>query len=243
MPGSAALGWDYLPSGSDVVAHELGHNWGRNHAPCGGPAGVDPAYPHPDGSTGGYGLDVSTGTLKPPTTSDIMGYCDPKWISDYTYKAVLNYLSPASPIVMSAAVSQAIQPCLLVWGHIEDGELVLEPAFQVNTRPSLPDRAGPYSVSGAGRRRDNSLLALLHPDGDRRCPGEPAELRLRRALWPAARAARLDTRVSTAGAGRGDEPSGRRPRPEPLNGFRRAGPAWRVGDSMGCARSPDGDGA
>ncbi|HKP49147.1 MAG TPA: zinc-dependent metalloprotease family protein, partial [Gemmatimonadales bacterium] len=41
-PGSgqrAALGWDYLPSGSVVAAHELGHNWGRNHAPCGGPAG------------------------------------------------------------------------------------------------------------------------------------------------------------------------------------------------------------
>jgi hypothetical protein len=27
--------------------------------------------------------------------------------------------------------------------------MVLEPAFQVNTRPSLPERAGPYSLSGA----------------------------------------------------------------------------------------------
>jgi reprolysin-like metallo-peptidase family M12B len=141
-----ALGWDAMPSGATVAAHELGHNWGRDHAPCGDPAGVDGQYPHSDGSTGVYGLDVATATLKPPTVSDIMGYCDPKWIGDYTYKAVLNYLSPPSPIVTSSEASQAIQPCLLVWGHIRDGEMVLEPAFHVTTRPSLPDRSGPYSI-------------------------------------------------------------------------------------------------
>ncbi len=32
----AAIGWDKLPSGSSVAAHEWGHNWGRQHAPCGG---------------------------------------------------------------------------------------------------------------------------------------------------------------------------------------------------------------
>jgi len=146
----AALGWDDLPSGASVLAHELAHNWGRNHAPCGGPSGVDGSYPHADGRTGVYGMDVAGLSLKPPTTSDIMGYCDPKWIGDYSYKAILNYLSPASPLVASAVVSQAVQPCLLIWGHIRNGEMVLEPAFQVNTRPSLPGRAGPYSVSAAG---------------------------------------------------------------------------------------------
>ena len=158
-PERAALGWDYLPSGSDVAAHELGHNWGRNHAPCGSPAGVDAMYPYPDGRSGAYGLDVAAQSLKPPTTSDIMGYCDPKWIGDYSYKAVLDYLSPASPVVTSLATSQAVQPCLLVWGHIRDGEMVLEPAFQVNTRPSLPGRAGPYSVS-AGAEDGTTLFSL-----------------------------------------------------------------------------------
>jgi len=148
-PERVALGWDALPSGSAVLAHELAHNWGRNHAPCGGPAGVDPSYPHPDGRTGVYGLDVALQSLKPPTTNDIMGYCDPKWIGDYSYRAILNYLSPVSPLVASV-VREAVQPCLLIWGHIRNGELVLEPAFQVNTRPSLPRRSGPYSVSAAG---------------------------------------------------------------------------------------------
>ena len=149
-PERVALGWDDLPSGSAVLAHELAHNWGRDHAPCGDPSGVDPSYPYADGRTGVYGLDVAAQSLKPPTTSDIMGYCDPQWIGDYNYKAILNYLSPVSPMVASAVVSEAVQPCLLIWGYIRNGEMVLEPAFQVNTRPSLPRRAGPYSVSAAG---------------------------------------------------------------------------------------------
>ena len=154
----AALGWDYLPSGATVAAHELGHNWGRNHAPCGGPLGVDGSYPHPDGSTGVYGLDVATLIVKPPTLNDIMGYCDPKWIGDYTYEAVLDYLSPPSTAVRTAA-SMAIQPCLLVWGQVRNGEMVLEPAFQVNTRPSLPQERGPYSVSATAV--DGSALFSL----------------------------------------------------------------------------------
>jgi hypothetical protein len=157
----AGLGWDWMPSGSIVAAHELGHNWARNHAPCGGPSGIDVNYPQADGTTGGYGYDMSTtpASLRPPTTSDIMGYCDPKWISAYTYSGVLNYLSPVGPLVQGLAVSTAVQPCLVVWGHIRNGELVLEPAFEVNTRPSLPRQAGPYSLEG--RAPDGSPLFSL----------------------------------------------------------------------------------
>jgi hypothetical protein len=155
----AALGWDWLPSGSLVTAHELGHNWGRNHAPCGGPAGLDPQYPHSDGSTGTYGVNVTpTPTLEPPTDSDIMGYCANKWISDYTYRGVLNYLLNPSPPFTGIA-SQPVQPSLLVWGHVRNGEVVLEPAFQVTARPSLPERAGPYTLEG--RADDGSTLFAL----------------------------------------------------------------------------------
>ncbi|HYF38678.1 MAG TPA: zinc-dependent metalloprotease family protein [Gemmatimonadales bacterium] len=146
--GRAALGWDYLPSGSLVAAHELGHSWGRNHAPCGGPQQVDLQYPHLDGTTGIYGIDVAAQTLQQPDLGDVMGYCDPKWISDYTYRGVLNYLLSPSPPIMGGPGSQAAQPCLVVWGHIRNGEVVLEPAFQATTRPSLPRRSGPYTVSG-----------------------------------------------------------------------------------------------
>jgi hypothetical protein len=158
QPARAALGWDYLQNGSAsvVAAHELGHNWGRNHAPCGGPAGIDPNYPEPDGSTGGYGYDIATGQLTPPTSADIMGYCDPKWISGYTYSAVMDYLTTNPMVVGNPSASQAVQPCLLVWGYIRDGQLTLHPAFQVNTRPTLPGRAGPYTIEA--RAEDGSTL-------------------------------------------------------------------------------------
>ncbi|HEY9015048.1 MAG TPA: zinc-dependent metalloprotease family protein [Gemmatimonadales bacterium] len=145
--GRAALGWDKLPSASSVAAHELGHNWGRDHAPCGNPANVDVQYPQSDGSTGNYGLDVATATLEPPTLGDIMGYCDPKWIGGYTYRGVLNYLLAPSPPVLGVA-NQPVQSSLLVWGHIRNGVPVLEPAFLVNTRPALPNGGGPYTLTG-----------------------------------------------------------------------------------------------
>jgi hypothetical protein len=162
------MGWDYLPTGSTVAAHELAHNWGRNHAPCGGPSGVDTQYPQPDGSIGIYGLDVAAQALKPPTHGDVMGYCEPKWIGDYTYLGVMNYLSPISPLIAEASASSAnadaVQPTLLVWGYIRNDKMVLEPAFQVTTRPKLPHQPGPYSVEA--KAADGTRLMNLSFQGN-----------------------------------------------------------------------------
>jgi hypothetical protein len=156
ITGQTALGWD--KNGADLVAaHEWGHNWGRSHSPCGsGISGTDPNYPYPGGSIGVYGLDVAALSLKPPTYTDIMGYCNNEWISDYTYVGVLAYRGSAPDV--AADFAQATQPCLLVWGRIEDGQPVLEPAFQIVTRPSLPARPGPFSVEG----RDASGSRVFH---------------------------------------------------------------------------------
>ncbi|HEX2251068.1 MAG TPA: hypothetical protein VHH32_12030, partial [Gemmatimonadales bacterium] len=145
----AALGWDHLTQGSAsiVAAHELAHNWGRNHAPCGGALNPDPLYPQADGSIGSYGLDVATATLKRSSVRDIMGYCDPKWIGEYSYRGVMNYRI-AHPLVASSGSATAAQPAILIWGRVRDGEPILEPAFQLTTAPRLPTRPGPYAVTG-----------------------------------------------------------------------------------------------
>jgi hypothetical protein len=168
-----AIGWDNLPSASEVAAHEWGHNWGRQHAPCGGASNPDPSWPYAGGFIGVYGYDVGTGQLKSPTIShDLMGYCDNEWISDYTYTAVLNNRSTQTDVV--SGISQAIQPCLLVWGRIEHGQLILEPAFQITTRPQLPKAAGAYNVEA--RAADGSSIFHLNfspdevaddPNGDK----------------------------------------------------------------------------
>lgn len=74
------------PASTRTLAHELGHMHGRSHAPC--ETSGDSSYPYYGGETGVWGWDRRDGSLWPPDSTDIMGYCDDQWISDYTYRAV-----------------------------------------------------------------------------------------------------------------------------------------------------------
>lgn len=160
VPGRAAIGWDYLPSAATVLTHEVGHNFGRWHAPCGGPSGVDPSYPYANAQIGVYGYDVAAATLKLPTATDVMSYCSNNWISDYNYNAIFTYRQ-ANPFVVSAAA----RPGLLVWGRIVNGAVVLEPAYDVVAPPSLPTRTGRHRLELTGDAGES--LVSLSFDGER----------------------------------------------------------------------------
>jgi hypothetical protein len=88
-----ALGVGFDEVARDTAAHELGHAHGREHANCGmglDPNSIDQQFPHPGGGIGVWGYDIVGGELIDPAgATDIMGYCDNQWISDYNYAALL----------------------------------------------------------------------------------------------------------------------------------------------------------
>ena len=178
--GPSAIGWDkgsgYYDGGQfpEVFAHEVGHNLGRSHAPCGGPSGVDTHYPYSGGLIGTWGWDWEYATSVRPDTAtplrdpsvytDIMGYCHPVWVSDYTYKGIMTFraTSPIGDVVSSEVVKQ---DCLLVSGRVQNGQVILDPSFKVTTVPQLPT-PGAYTL----QLHDGQGATLLE------VPFEPTEV-------------------------------------------------------------------
>lgn len=100
-----------------TAAHEIGHALGRRHAPCDNvtrcaePRKTDEDYPRYSGydsdSIGEYGFNTNSGSVRDPAIyHDFMGYSGYRWISPYTYKALMSRI-PELEGVASAAVGLA----------------------------------------------------------------------------------------------------------------------------------------
>lgn len=113
--GEAGVGRAALP-----IVHELGHNQGRRHAPCGDGADPDPDFPYPSGGIGrqGWGIlsdelySAARDTARP--YSDIMGYCQPAWYSDYNFEAIRIRAATLSSWGLRRQVFAAAVPVLKV---------------------------------------------------------------------------------------------------------------------------------
>ena len=141
-----------------VIAHELGHNMGLLHAPCGSPDLIDRTFPYIEGTIGALGFDSRNDRVVDSGTYDLMSYCHPQWISDYNFnRALRNRLSSTAA---SVTTSRHSGRNLAVWGGVnEAGELVLEPTFVVDAVSSLPLESGPYRIHGEDVV-GNTLFAL-----------------------------------------------------------------------------------
>lgn len=102
-PNPVPPGWNMLREGS-VMAQELAHNYGRKHINCGNPSDVDTNYPYPPcqiantGAESYYGFDVTTRQpIRPDQTADFMTYANRSWVSDYTWRALMNSFVTAKP--------------------------------------------------------------------------------------------------------------------------------------------------
>ena len=138
----------------DTFAHELGHNMGLRHAPCGAPLNPDPDFPYEDGSIGVFGYETRRGNARmadPTEYWDLMTYCDPSWISDYHFVKAMEFRREHESLILRNVDPE---PTLLLWGNAGAGDLLLEPAFVIDAPATTPTGEGPYRLEGldaAGR--------------------------------------------------------------------------------------------
>jgi hypothetical protein len=139
-----SIGTAYFETPSDTfsqetMGHELGHALGRDHAPCGGPDYPDRNYPYAGASLGVYGFDGQK-LLDPFDNKDVMGYCVPVWISDYTWKGIFDRITyvnrPPKKVTPSPRAERPRQRTLIVG---QDGRL----RWGSEKAPSVPPDGEP----------------------------------------------------------------------------------------------------
>ena len=144
-----------------TMVHEVGHNHGLYHSPCGGVDSPDPNFPYEDGSIGVYGYDAVSETLMAPTEYfDFMGYCYPTWVSDYAYGRMLSWMQDTH--------AQAdIHGRATVWRSLSlspNGDVALGGTFTLNVNPGGVAMDVVY-YDGNGRLLD-ATVGYLTPHGD-----------------------------------------------------------------------------
>jgi hypothetical protein len=178
--GIAGIGWVGLRAsvGLDLTgstdaagrlaAHEIGHNLGRFHAPCGVSGDPRQPFPYPNASIGSdvYGLDISQARVwspvAPDDTKDLMSYCQPQWVSDFTYQGLLNNQRIYGASVMQSGVGYLVRAALT-----DDGA-TLEPVYALDgVTPDAPQR-GEYTVElldAAGALLASHTVAAVEAEG------------------------------------------------------------------------------
>ncbi len=187
-PGRAAVGFDLTTNAAlvrETLTHELGHNIGLQHAPCGlgsNPAesNPDPLYPYVNAQLGGpgryiWGYMADTQAFVDPRRSelhDLMSYCDGNTFSDYNYRKLQVFLTPTDRFVRNVSASAADVPSdaaaeqqelILVSGQVNGSRASFTPIKTLFGRSRLP-QTGPY------------LLRIVTVQGTREYPFQVQQL-------------------------------------------------------------------
>ena len=146
-----------------VIAHEFGHALGREHTNCNGKEGdPDKAYPYAGGlispisdtqdrDSALFGFDTINDYVYLPSDADLMSYCRPRWISDWTYNQlkqalVAKYQGSASSKDNFSSPAAA-EPAILVSGTISSDTpaATISSVYQI-TVPVDPPSTGSYTI-------------------------------------------------------------------------------------------------
>jgi hypothetical protein len=181
----AAIGLGYPNDPDSIVTalHETGHNHGRQHAPCQVPD-ADPKYPHKGGVDAVWGYNFVTQKLFPPTITDMMGYCTPVWISDYTFRGLfdrIKLINGAQKVIIPEALRDRMYDRALVK---PDGSLQWLSSIRLDEPPATEEeRAIVVESEGLNETAKASFYRFDHLEGGI-------------AVWPATerttRAVRID---------------------------------------------------
>ncbi len=145
------------PQWQAIMVHEMGHNHSLSHAPCGGAASPDPAFPNTNADLSSlpvynslYDSDTQIGTLSAPLTpsntqmKDVMGYCGGTWFSDFSYVRAQQFAESRTtaipqPLVLGSTASMATAPdgYLTIAGEITAQGVLLHPASASATKLRL----------------------------------------------------------------------------------------------------------
>ena len=172
-----------------AIAHEIAHAFGRDHAPCDDsarcddPDSPDDNYPkyalYPSDSIGEYGFDPIANSVKDPVaTFDFMGYSSTKWVSPYTYTALMGALPPTGGGPQSSASANQSRRRAFDPKHQGIGlmlRLTIAPDKTVTLEPSFTHEVQRVPLRGCGdwtveQRDDNgNVLQCVTLDIRKRC--------------------------------------------------------------------------
>lgn len=174
-----------------LAAHEIGHAIGRKHpgkgaARC-GHSSSDPNYPYVESRAGDSdttGFDWGDPSLgQAPSVFnlflyfDVMGYCDPVWISDYTYEHLWAMLLLDLPLPAQSSTVTANGVQLLVNGVIhpeaETAELHFVQVLEepINPPPQVPGDYILRFLNSSGQiLADHLFSPAVEEDGEQSMP-------------------------------------------------------------------------
>lgn len=175
LSSTAGIGSDRDP-GLSIMLHEVGHNFSLHHVNCGDPVEYDSLYPHNTNSIGTLGVNASFSMFYQPTSyRDIMSYCSPEFVSDYSYKKAQDYLEQNPSRIFNSTGSQKTaaytQSSWFISGQIlADNSVKLRRLIPVNRQSTIQEN-GQYQLvitdtAGNTHKQFFDTRKLDHADQD-----------------------------------------------------------------------------